>query len=82
MINWKRVYRWLIHFPLGVYTAILLVSSPWLGWALVSGFLAYEILEDWRIVDHSYIDVKGWLWGIGVAAGIYMIMREVWSVLA
>jgi hypothetical protein len=48
-----------IHVPVGV-------ASAWLGavsWpvCLVFGasFLAYEVLEDWRIADKSYIDVAG-----------------------
>jgi hypothetical protein len=38
------------------------------------GFLIYEILNDWRIKDHSYKDVLGYLYGIGAGAVILYLM--------
>jgi len=64
--------RWCLHFPIGGFTA-------WAGhvhWVyalcVLVGFLAYEISEDWRIKDKAYIDIQGWLWGLGIGIiGVY-----------
>jgi len=34
---------------------------------LFLGFFVYELNEDWRIKDHAYIDICGFLWGVGIA---------------
>lgn len=58
--------RWCIHFPIGGFTAWA-GSVHWVfALCLTLGFLAYEISEDWRIKDKAYIDIQGWLWGLGI----------------
>lgn len=63
--------RWLMHFPIGAFTAWA-ASQHWsFGFLVIFGFVAYEIIEDWRIRDKSYIDIQGYLWGL--AAGIVAV---------
>jgi len=32
------------------------------------------VIEDWRIVDHSYKDVWGWLIGVGAGAVVFALL--------
>lgn len=62
--------RLLQHLPVGVGVGAAVLVHPVLAAFLFAGFLAYELLEDWRIGDHSYMDVNGFLIGIGIATGV------------
>ena len=55
-----------IHFPVGVFTAFLLLIHPTTGIAFTISFLAYEFINDWRKHDNSYKDIYGFLWGFAV----------------
>lgn len=57
-----------LHFPVGIFAAWLTSWNPALGLLLGAGFLLYEVLEDWRIKDHSFLDVYGFLCGLSVGA--------------
>lgn len=39
-------------------------------------FLVYEIVEDWRIGDHGYIDVAGFIGGIWAGIVILFIFQK------
>jgi len=69
---WREVLRRLIHTPLGILTALMLWRMPVGGVVFAFGFLVYEIAEDWRKGDQAYVDVFGYLLGLGV--GIVAIM--------
>jgi len=60
--------RWLLHFPIGAFTAWAGTQHWVYCFVMLFGFLAYEVTEDWRIKDKAYIDIQGFLWGL--AAGI------------
>jgi hypothetical protein len=70
--------RTLIHFPVGVISAVCLVYMPSLGWAILVAFMAYELTEDWRIRDCSYIDINGFLAGLCVAAVVLLPSHVSW----
>jgi len=65
--------RWLIHLPVGGFTA-------WTGtvhWVyplvFMLGFMAFEVTEDWRLRDGAYIDIQGYLWGLATGiVGVYL----------
>lgn len=57
-----------MHFPVGVFTAWLATFNPVICLVFGFGFLFYEGIEDWRIIDRSYKDVLGYLIGIGVGS--------------
>lgn len=65
---WRRVFRGLIHIPVGVINAWIVTVDPMLvgavaGILFFGGFIFYEYAEDWRIADHAYVDLQGWLVG-------------------
>jgi hypothetical protein len=64
-----------MHVPAGIFSAVLMSGWPLAGAALFAGFLVYEIVEDWRISDHSYKDVVSYLYGFGGTAAAIAIYR-------
>ena len=64
-----------IHFPLGLFNAVLISVNPWAGFAFALGFVGYEQLQDKVEHDRSYLDVYGWLWGLA-AGGITLWILE------
>jgi len=73
------------HFPLGFYTGLLYIFPP-AGIGLTNAFLAYEAIQDWRKVDHSYKDIIGWLVGLAfglafatgaIVTALYFTAREI-----
>ena len=61
-------YRNAIHYIAGGITAWASMINPVLGLTLALTFLIYEIMNDWRKVDHSYHDVLEFCIGIFVVA--------------
>ena len=62
------IRRYLMHMPHGALAAILL-ATPGLQWAGVGWtalIIAYQFIEDWRIKDESYIDVRGYMIGFAL----------------
>jgi len=72
-ISRQEIKRVLIHIPLGLLTVIF---GYWVGWWLAivfaAGFWLYEVNEDYHISDEAWKDLKGFLWGCGIA-GIIMV---------
>jgi len=73
----KRWWRTFQHIPHGLLVGALAILNSPLMWAFLVGFLVYEVIEDWRIADHSYIDIQGFLIGLAVAA-IFYIGYRIW----
>lgn len=57
--------RFFLHMAMGMFTGALLWGWGLAGILMFLGFLAYEVVEDWRIRDRSYRDIFGFLWGFG-----------------
>jgi len=77
----KRV---LMHIPHGLGSALLfLIFGPHPMYLFAIGFFFYEWIEDWRIEDHAYHDLRGWLIGFPagflLAIGIKFLFINVWS---
>lgn len=65
------IMRLLIHIPVGLLNvAFILVSVP-AAIIFAVGFLAYEITQG----GEPHRDIKGWLWGVGIAGAIYFILE-------
>jgi len=60
--------RVLIHIPVGLANAFIAFVSGWLGLVFGVGFIAYELWEGLRVTDRAWIDLKGYLVGIGIGA--------------
>lgn len=65
----------LVHFPVGLFSAWLTAKTPPVGLMLSSGFLVYEILEDFRINDKGHEDVYGFLIGYGFGGAILAFIK-------
>jgi hypothetical protein len=78
----KNWWRYLIHMPHGGAAAWLLFSFPLVGLAWLVLIIAYQYLEDWRIEDKSYIDMRGYMIGFALAGIIKLIMHYLkWRIL-
>lgn len=65
--------RVLLHVPIGAFNAWLFWHVPQVGVIFFVGFLIYELNEDWRIRDQAWRDIKGYLWGLAIAA-VFLIL--------
>lgn len=61
-------YRNIFHYVAGGITAWSAFHAPMLCLSLCLSFLVYEIMNDWRKVDHSYHDVLEYVIAIYVVA--------------
>lgn len=66
--------RFWMHIPVGIGVTLGTLVSPEGAAFLLALFIVYEVLEDWRIGDHSYIDVAGAMFGSGVGLGILAVV--------
>ena len=67
MINWDDKWtRLVIHLPHGAGISFLLMRNPVMGivWAVLC--IIYQIIEDWRIKDNSYLDWRGYMVGFWI----------------
>ena len=74
--------RFWMHVPVGAGCALVVLVSVPVAIMCFVGFLAYQALEDWRIGDHSYIDVSGFNAGLFVGAGVLAgvaLFTEYWE---
>jgi hypothetical protein len=70
--TWAHVLRWVLHFPVGLIIAHLILRvDPVLGVVVAVFFLAYEWMEQKCINDMSFIDIFGSL--LMLIAGGYSI---------
>lgn len=66
-INWDNKWvRLLIHIPHGVGISSLLMLHPIIGGAWFGLCLFYQLIEDWRIRDNSYLDLRGYMVGFWI----------------
>lgn len=74
----KSWWRYLIHIPHGVGAAWALFVFPFIGIGWLVLIIAYQYLEDWRIEDKSYIDMRGYMIGYAIVS----VIRIIWHYLA
>jgi len=68
-------HRFWMHVPVGIGAVLAIIVSPVAAVMIFGAFLAYQFLEDWRIGDHSYIDVNGFSAGLFVGVGILAVVQ-------
>jgi len=73
----SRLTRYLIHIPHGLLAGIALVVRPVVGIGWLVLIISYQFLEDWKISDHSYLDMRGYM--IGFVLGLLCL--AVWWVI-
>jgi len=64
---WVTLWRWFIHFWVGVLNALLLGILPAAGVVFALGFIIYQVNEDLHCRDRAYPDLAGWLAGLAAA---------------
>ena len=62
-----------MHTPHGILMTVFIILNPHLGWSWLGMCIFYQIIEEWRIEDHSYLDVRGYLVGMPIGAVLYWI---------
>jgi len=62
----EELRRVLLHIPVGLLACLLGYTAWWLAVMFTIGFLYYELNEDMHLSDHAFMDIKGFLWGIGI----------------
>jgi hypothetical protein len=65
--------RTLIHIPVGAFNAWLLQDATPTGVIFFAGFMIYQLDECLHIKDQAWLDIKGYLWGLAIAAYILML---------
>ena len=66
--------RFWLHFPVGVIALFLTLWKLEIGITFAVIFLIYEVMNDWRKVDHSYKDIYGFAFGFCIPAVIMRII--------
>ena len=65
--------RLLIHIPVGAFNAWLLHDATMTGIIFSLGFMVYELDECLHLKDQAWRDIKGYLWGLAIAAGVLIL---------
>ena len=68
-----KLNRLALHFPVGLVTVALIYANIGLGVLFGAGFIAYEITQG----GDPHLDIKGFLWGLGTAGVLLLILSEV-----
>lgn len=80
---WNRVYRILIHIPVGItcgYMTSFDLSGVVGAIIFALFFKTYELNEDHYIKDEAWKDIAGFLWGVAIyfiGRGIYQYASQV-----
>jgi len=67
--------RLLIHIPVGIITGAFTWLNPAAGLLFGAGFIAYEVTQG----GDPHRDIKGWLWGLGVAGAWWFFFAVIGS---
>jgi len=65
--------RALIHVPVGAFNAWLLQDATPTGVIFFAAFMIYQLDECLHIKDQAWRDIKGYLWGLAIAAYILIL---------
>lgn len=68
-----KLNRTYLHAPIGLVTVALIYANTGLGVLFGAGFVAYEITQG----GDPHLDIKGWLWGVGIAGVVWLILKVV-----
>jgi len=67
-----KVNRTVLHAPIGLVTVALIYANTGLGVLFGAGFIAYEITQG----GDPHLDIKSFLWGVGIAGVVWLILSE------
>ena len=76
-MSWLKGHRFWMHSPVGVINGLaFIVAGPAIGFALLIGFLVYEVWQDVRGKGSSDKDIIGWLVGLNATVSVYYCYHE------
>jgi hypothetical protein len=56
-----------VHILTGAFmVGLLYLGLEHTAWMLFLGCIVYQVIEDWRLHDFSYRDIRGYLMGIAI----------------
>ena len=64
-----------VHYLWGILISIVALVSPTLSVLMFTGFIIYELDEEWHIKDKSYADIREMLVGMGIGVVIDIIIK-------
>lgn len=64
-----------VHYLWGILISIVALLSPTLSVLMFTGFIIYELDEEWHIRDKSYADIREMLVGMGIGVVIDIIIK-------
>ncbi|MBE0481830.1 MAG: hypothetical protein IBX68_12755 [Dehalococcoidia bacterium] len=67
--------RLLLHIPVGVACAALVLAHWSLALVLTIAFLTYELNQDRHKKDRAFKDIAGFAWGIALAGIALLVLR-------
>lgn len=73
MMNWlwnSKAGRLIIHTPHGIGIGYLALTDPFACAVWLVLACGYQIIEDWRINDQSYLDWRGYKVGFWIGLAI------------
>lgn len=71
--NFRRL---IIHIPHGMGMGFGILLFVPLGYCWMLLCLFYQFIEDWRIKDNSYLDIRGYMVGMPLGVILYYIIRR------
>ena len=66
----EKQKRLLWHIPHGMGISVGVLGNPTLGLSWLALCIVYQVVEDWRIGDNSYLDTRGYL--VGMPLGVIL----------
>jgi hypothetical protein len=64
-----------IHVILGIIAGLLIVDLPVAALTLTALFLIYEYVEETKVLDEMYVEVKEYTGGYLIGLSIVLILR-------
>ena len=70
-----RLISRIVHVLLGVFVGLHILSYPIAALLLTALFLIYEYVEETKVLDEMYIEVKEFTGGYLIGLSIVLILR-------
>ena len=70
-----RLLSRIVHVVLGIIAGLLILSYPIAALTFTALFLIYEYVEETKVLDEMYIEVKEFTGGYLIGLSIVLILR-------
>jgi hypothetical protein len=72
---WYRLISRVVHVILGFFVGLHILSHPVAALTLTALFLIYEYVEETKVLDEMYLEVKEFTGGYLIGLSIVLILR-------